>query len=151
MSKCEEEFCSCSCSCFKAEIRTQITILEDSDTICDLLKELQDNSINLDGYYYQNIECDINIFTFEVGNEKEQSSSDLRTVECLLKKWCIDYLENDTVRVFINNNTPKILAKIYCALSDSLDVYSSYYAQRKGIYIETSDNCKAINIINSLN
>lgn len=149
MSKCEKEFNECSH--FKAEIRTQITILQDSDTICDLLKEIHDNGINLDGYCYQNIECDSNIFTFSVGNEREQSSSDLRTVECILKKWCIDYLINDTVRVIMDHNTPKALAKIYCALSKCLDVYSSYNAQRKGIYIETSDNCKAVKIINSLN
>ena len=149
MSRCEKDFNNCSY--FKAEIRTQITILADSDTICYLLKEIHDNCINLDGYYYQNIECDSNIFTFVVGNENEQSSSDLRTVQCILKKWCIDYLENDTVRVIINHNTPGALAKIYCALAKCLDVYSSYYAQRKGIYIETSNNCKAVKIINSLN
>ena len=71
MSNYEEEFYNYSCSCFKSEIRTQITILEDSNTIYDLLNQLQDNSINLDGYYYQNIKCDINIFTFEIGNETE--------------------------------------------------------------------------------
>ena len=39
----------------------------------------------LDGYYYQNIECDSNIFTFEVGNKKEQSSSDLITIKFISK------------------------------------------------------------------
>ncbi|MEN8076554.1 hypothetical protein ABFP60_06280 [Clostridioides difficile] len=135
---------------YTAEIRTQLSILEDSDTICDLLEAIADEGINIDGYLYQNIQCDNNLFTFVVGNKDEQSESDLRTVKCILKKWCIDYIESDTVRVSAPTNKPGVLAKIYCALNDCLDIYSSYNASCNAIYIETSDSCKAAKIINSL-
>ena len=142
--------CECNHNNYTAEIRTQLSILEDSDTICDLLEAIADEGINIDGYLYQNIQCDNNLFTFVVGNKDEQSESDLRTVKCILKKWCIDYIESDTVRVSAPTNKPGVLAKIYCALNDCLDIYSSYNASCNAIYIETSDSCKATKIINSL-
>lgn len=136
---------------YTGEIRTQISILEDSDVICDLLESIANENIPIDGYFYQDVKCDNNLFTFTVGNNKEQSNCDLRSVKCILEKKCIDYIESDTIRVSFSNNNPAILSKIYCDLNDILDIYSSYYSSCNGIYIETSDNCKAVKIINSLN
>ena len=143
--------CYCNCNNYTSELRTQISLVSDSDTICDLLETIANDGINIDGFLYQDVECDNSLFTFAVGNKAEQSISDLKAVECILKKSCVNYIESDTIRVSAQTNTPGVLAKIYCALNESLDVYSSYNASCNGIYIETSDSCKAAKIINSLN
>lgn len=149
MSKRKDDHCGCHNPVFKVEKRTQFSIIENSDTICDLLISIADSNINIDGFLYQNIECGTNLLIFAIGDENSQSECDLKAVKCILKNMDINYIENEALRVSTPSIEPGVLASLYCALSDEVKVYSSYNAEKKGIYFETSDNCKAAKIINS--
>ena len=81
-----------SCCDVSIEERTQLSIIANSDTICDLLSEIACKKISLNGYSYLNLNDSCSLFNFVVGNNKRQNSKDLRTVECILYKWCINYI-----------------------------------------------------------
>ena len=133
-----------SCCDVSIEERTQLSIIANSDTICDLLSEIACKKISLNGYSYLNLNDSCSLFNFVVGNNKRQNSKDVRTVECILDKWCINYIESKTIRVTLPNVKSGTFAKIYCAVSENLDVFSSFFGEDNSLYIETSDNCKAI-------
>ena len=139
-----------SCCDVSIEERTQLSIIADSDTICDLLSEIACKKISLNGYSYLNLNDSCSLFNFVVGNNKRQNSKDVRTVECILDKWCINYIESKTIRVTLPNVKSGTFAKIYCAVSENLDVFSSFFGEDNSLYIETSDNCKAIKCIKSI-
>ena len=128
-----------SCCDVSIEERTQLSIIANSDTICDLLSEIACKKISLNGYSYLNLNDSCSLFNFVVGNNKRQNSKDVRTVECILDKWCINYIESKTIRVTLPNVKSGTFAKIYCAVSED-----------NSLYIETSDNCKAIKCIKSI-
>ena len=136
-----------SCCDVSIEERTQLSIIANSDTICDLLSEIACKKISLNGYSYLNLNDSCSLFNFVVGNNKRQNSKDVRTVECILDKWCINYIESKTIRVTLPNVKSGTFAKIYCAVSENLDVFSSFFGEDNSLYIETSDNCKAIKCI----
>ena len=139
-----------SCCDVSIEERTQLSIIANSDTICDLLSEIACKKISLNGYSYLNLNDSCILFNFVVGNNKRQNSKDVRTVECILDKWCINYIESKTIRVTLPNVKSGTFAKIYCAVSENLDVFSSFFGEDNSLYIETSDNCKAIKCIKSI-
>ena len=139
-----------SCCDVSIEERTQLSIIANSDTICDLLSEIACKKISLNGYSYLNLNDSCSLFNFVVGNNKRQNSKDVRTVECILDKWCINYIESKTIRVTLPNVKSGTFAKIYCAVSENLDVFSSFFGEDNSVYIETSDNCKAIKCIKSI-
>ena len=139
-----------SCCDVSIEERTQLSIIANSDTICDLLSEIACKKISLNGYSYLNLNDSCGLFNFVVGNNKRQNSKDVRTVECILDKWCINYIESKTIRVTLPNVKSGTFAKIYCAVSENLDVFSSFFGEDNSLYIETSDNCKAIKCIKSI-
>ena len=139
-----------SCCDVSIEERTQLSIIANSDTICDLLSEIACKKISLNGYSYLNLNDSCCLFNFVVGNNKRQNSKDVRTVECILDKWCINYIESKTIRVTLPNVKSGTFAKIYCAVSENLDVFSSFFGEDNSLYIETSDNCKAIKCIKSI-
>ncbi|WP_342985880.1 hypothetical protein [Clostridium saudiense] len=139
-----------SCCDVSIEERTQLSIIANSDTICDLLSEIACKKISLNGYSYLNLNDSCSLFNFVVGNNKRQNSKDVRTVECILDKWCINYIESKTIRVTLPNVKSGTFAKIYCAVSENLDVFSSFFGEDNSLYIETSDNCKAIKCIKSI-
>ncbi|WP_195952708.1 hypothetical protein [Clostridium saudiense] len=139
-----------SCCDVSIEERTQLSIIANSDTICDLLSEIACKKISLNGYSYLNLNDSCSLFNFIVGNNKRQNSKDVRTVECILDKWCINYIESKTIRVTLPNVKSGTFAKIYCAVSENLDVFSSFFGEDNSLYIETSDNCKAIKCIKSI-
>lgn len=139
-----------SCCDVSIEERTQLSIIANSDTICDLLSEIACKKISLNGYSYLNLNDSCSLFNFVVGNNKRQNSRDVRTVECILDKWCINYIESKTIRVTLPNVKSGTFAKIYCAVSENLDVFSSFFGEDNSLYIETSDNCKAIKCIKSI-
>ena len=139
-----------SCCDVSIEERTQLSIIANSDTICDLLSEIACKKISLNGYSYLNLNDSCSLFNFVVGNNKRQNSKDVRTVECILDKWCINYIESKTIRVTLPNVKSGTFAKIYCAVSENLDVFSSFFGEYNSLYIETSDNCKAIKCIKSI-
>lgn len=139
-----------SCCDVSIEERTQLSIIANSDTICDLLSEIACKKISLNGYSYLNLNDSCSLFNFVVGNNKRQNSKDVRTVECILDKWCINYIESKTIRVTLPNVKSGTFAKIYCAVSENLDVFSSFLGEDNSLYIETSDNCKAIKCIKSI-
>lgn len=115
-----------SCCDVSIEERTQLSIIANSDTICDLLSEIACKKISLNGYSYLNLNDSCSLFNFVVGNNKRQNSKDVRTVECILDKWCINYIESKTIRVTLPNVKSGTFAKIYCAVSENLDVFSSF-------------------------
>ena len=121
-----------SCCDVSIEERTQLSIIANSDTICDLLSEIACKKISLNGYSYLNLNDSCSLFNFVVGNNKRQNSKDVRTVECILDKWCINYIESKTIRVTLPNVKSGTFAKIYCAVSENLDVFSSFFGE---------DNC----------
>ena len=139
-----------SCCDVSIEERTQLSIIANSDTICDLLSEIACKKISLNGYSNLNLNDSCSLFNFVVGNNKRQNSKDVRTVECILDKWCINYIESKTIRVTLPNVKSGTFAKIYCAVSENLDVFSSFFGEDNSLYIETSDNCKAIKCIKSI-
>ena len=139
-----------SCCDVSIEERTQLSIIANSDTICDLLSEIACKKISLNGYSYLNLNDSCSLFNFVVGNNKRQNSKYVRTVECILDKWCINYIESKTIRVTLPNVKSGTFAKIYCAVSENLDVFSSFFGEDNSLYIETSDNCKAIKCIKSI-
>lgn len=139
-----------SCCDVSIEERTQLSIIANSDTICDLLSEIACKKISLNGYSYLNLNDSCSLFNFVVGNNKRQNSKDVRTVECILDKWCINYIESKTIRVTLPNVKSGTFAKIYCAVSENLDVFSSFFGEDNSLYIETSDKCKAIKRIKSI-
>ena len=139
-----------SCCDVSIEERTQLSIIANSDTICDLLSEIACKKISLNGYSYLNLNDSCSLFNFVVGNNKRQNSKDVRTVECILDKWCINYIESKTIRVTLPNVKSGTFAKIYCSVSENLDVFSSFFGEDNSLYIETSDNCKAIKCIKSI-
>lgn len=139
-----------SCCDVSIEERTQLSIIANSDTICDLLSEIACKKISLNGYSYLNLNDSCSLFNFVVGNNKKQNSKDVRTVKCILDKWCINYIESKTIRVKLPNVKSGTFAKIYCAVSENLDVFSSFYGEDNSLYIETSNNCKAIKCIKSI-
>lgn len=139
-----------SCCDVSIEERTQLSIIANSDTICDLLSEIACKKISLNGYSYLNLNDSCSLFNFVVGNNKRQNSKDVRTVDCILDKWCINYIESKTIRVTLPNVKSGTFAKIYCAVSENLDVFSSFFGEDNSLYIETSDNCKAIKCIKSI-
>lgn len=139
-----------SCCDVSIEERTQLSIIANSDTICDLLSEIACKKISLNGYSYLNLNDSCSLFNFVVGNNKRQNSKNVRTVECILDKWCINYIESKTIRVTLPNVKSGTFAKIYCAVSENLDVFSSFFGEDNSLYIETSDNCKAIKCIKSI-
>lgn len=139
-----------SCCDVSIEERTQLSIIANSDTIYDLLSEIACKKISLNGYSYLNLNDSCSLFNFVVGNNKRQNSKDVRTVECILDKWCINYIESKTIRVTLPNVKSGTFAKIYCAVSENLDVFSSFFGEDNSLYIETSDNCKAIKCIKSI-
>ena len=139
-----------SCCDVSIEERTQLSIIANSDTICDLLSEIACKKISLNGYSYLNLNDSCSLFNFVVGNNKRQNSKDVRTVECILDKWCINYIESKTIRVTLPNVKSGTFAKIYCAVSENLDVFSSFFGEDNSLYIETYDNCKAIKCIKSI-
>lgn len=139
-----------SCCDVSIEERTQLSIIANSDTICDLLSEIACKKISLNGYSYLNLNDSCSLFNFVVGNNKRQNSKDVRTVECILDKWCINYIESKIIRVTLPNVKSGTFAKIYCAVSENLDVFSSFFGEDNSLYIETSDNCKAIKCIKSI-
>lgn len=139
-----------SCCDVSIEERTQLSIIANSDTICDLLSEIACKKISLNGYSYLNLNDSCSLFNFVVGNNKRQNSKNVRTVECILDKWCINYIESKTIRVTLPNVKSGTFAKIYCAVSENLDVFSSFFGEDNSLYIETSDNCKAIKFIKSI-
>ena len=139
-----------SCCDVSIEERTQLSIIANSDTICDLLSEIACKKISLNGYSYLNLNDSCSLFNFVVGNNKRQNSKDVRTVECILDKWCINYIESKTIRVTLPNVKSGTFAKIYCAVSENLDVFSSFFGEDNSLYIETSVNCKAIKCIKSI-
>ena len=139
-----------SCCDVSIEERTQLSIIANSDTICDLLSEIACKKISLNGYSYLNLNDSCSLFNFVVGNNKRQNSKDVRTVEFILDKWCINYIESKTIRVTLPNVKSGTFAKIYCAVSENLDVFSSFFGEDNSLYIETSDNCKAIKCIKSI-
>ena len=139
-----------SCCDVSIEERTQLSIIANSDTICDLLSEIACKKISLNGYSYLNLNDSCSLFNSVVGNNKRQNSKDVRTVECILDKWCINYIESKTIRVTLPNVKSGTFAKIYCAVSENLDVFSSFFGEDNSLYIETSDNCKAIKCIKSI-
>ena len=139
-----------SCCDVSIEERTQLSIIANSDTICDLLSEIACKKISLNVYSYLNLNDSCSLFNFVVGNNKRQNSKDVRTVECILDKWCINYIESKTIRVTLPNVKSGTFAKIYCAVSENLDVFSSFFGEDNSLYIETSDNCKAIKCIKSI-
>ena len=139
-----------SCCDVSIEERNQLSIIANSDTICDLLSEIACKKISLNGYSYLNLNDSCSLFNFVVGNNKRQNSKDVRTVECILDKWCINYIESKTIRVTLPNVKSGTFAKIYCAVSENLDVFSSFFGEDNSLYIETSDNCKAIKCIKSI-
>lgn len=139
-----------SCCDVSIEERTQLSIIANSDTICDLLSEIACKKISLNGYSYLNLNDSCSLFNFVVGNNKRQNSKDVRTVECILDKWCINYIESKTIRVTLPNVKSGTFAKIYCAVSENLDVFSSFFGEDNSLYIETSDKCKAIKCIKSI-
>ena len=139
-----------SCCDVSIEERTQLSIIANSDTICDLLSEIACKKISLNGYSYLNLNDSCSLFNFVDGNNKRQNSKDVRTVECILDKWCINYIESKTIRVTLPNVKSGTFAKIYCAVSENLDVFSSFFGEDNSLYIETSDNCKAIKCIKSI-
>ena len=132
-----------SCCDVSIEERTQLSIIANSDTICDLLSEIACKKISLNGYSYLNLNDSCSLFNFVVGNNKRQNSKDVRTVECILDKWCINYIESKTIRVTLPNVKSGTFAKIYCAVS-------AFFGEDNSLYIETSDNCKAIQYIKSI-
>ena len=139
-----------SCCDVSIEERTQLSIIANSDTICDLLSEIACKKISLNGYSYLNLNDSCSLFNYVVGNNKRQNSKDVRTVECILDKWCINYIESKTIRVTLPNVKSGTFTKIYCAVSENLDVFSSFFGEDNSLYIETSDNCKAIKCIKSI-
>lgn len=147
LSSCPNDF---SCNDIHIEERIQISIITDSDTICDLLSTLECEKISLNGYSYLNLNDNCNLFNFVVGNNEKQTSNDVRTVECLLNKWCIDYVSSKILKIYLPSYSKNIFAKIYCKLSENLDIYSSYLGEDNSIYIETSNNKRAINCIKSI-
>lgn len=138
------------CNDINIEERTQLSIITDADTICDLLSTLECEKISLNGYSYLNLHDNCNLFTFVVGNNKKQTPNDVRTVECLLNKWCIDYVSSKTLKISLPYYSKNIFAKIFCKLSENLDIYSSYIGEDNSLYIESSNNKKAINCIKSI-
>ena len=113
-----------SCCDVSIEERTQLSIIANTDTICDLLSEIACKKISLNGYSYLNLNDSCSLFNFVVGNNKRQNSKDVRTVECILDKWCINYIESKTIRVTLPNVKSGTFAKIYC-MSNVASGYSA--------------------------
>lgn len=139
-----------SCRDISIEERTQLSIIENSDTICDLLSEIARKKISLNGYSYLNLNNRCSLFNFVVGNSNKQNLREVKTVKCILDNRCIDFIESKTIRVTLPNSKSGTFAKIYCAVSENLDVFSSFFGEDNSLYIETSDNCRAIKIIKSI-
>lgn len=135
---------------FIAEARTQFTVIVNSETLCNLLTLIGNEDISLDGFLLQSLNDNCTLFTFTVGDANGQPSTWVGIVRCILKKLCINYLESDVAKITASSSGPGTLAKIYCALSDELDVYSSYNGDTNIIFIETDCIDKAIKIIEKL-
>ena len=122
LSSCPNDF---SCNDIHIEERIQISIITDSDTICDLLSTLECEKISLNGYSYLNLHDNCNLFNFVVGNNEKQTSNDVRTVECLLNKWCIDYVSSKILKIYLPSYSKNIfrllIQRKYITLSPDID------------------------------
>lgn len=144
--------CNCNFNCFNSsssscddsdyiiETRTQFTVIQSAENICNLTTMISDECISLDGYFLQSLNDNCSLFSFTIGDENEQKSQSLGIVRCILKKLCICFLEDEVLRIIPPTSGPGTFAKLYCQLtSNDIEVYNAYpSANGEAIYIEPS-------------
>ena len=83
---------------------------------------------------------------------KPTNECNMRCKYCFAEKYGYSdsILDLKILKIYLPSYSKNIFAKIYCKLSENLDIYSSYLGEDNSIYIETSNNKRAINCIKSI-
>lgn len=133
---------------FIPSIRIQFTVeVNNSSEICFIMTEIAKLKINLYAYNIIYISPRKTIFKFVPSNKSSQSIPDLNAVRTLLKKLCINYSEEEVLRVNWENSFTGVFALTVCVISSVVTIYNSYVAEDGTLVFETSSTCKACNTL----
>lgn len=130
---------------FCPDIRTELIINQNSQTVCNILQELNCQDIQIDGYSLQAINDKCTVFRFVVGGPNEQSLTDIDVAKAILCELGVKFLEAPIIKVNTNNNFN--LADTFCALQRNVDVAASYYARTTGAYFQVDEINEALSTL----
>lgn len=121
------------------QLRTQFTIRVKPNQLCEFLTALGAANINILGHLLINNHCNHPLFKFVVGTEAFESRQQVEMTKRLLRRFCIEYVENRVLKISAQTSVPGTLAREYCALNRFVTIYASYLTERNSIIFETSD------------
>lgn len=136
---------------FNVDLRTELIIKESSQTICNVLQELCNQKIKIDGFLIQAI-CDhCSVFRFVVGSDDCQKLTDIQVAKSILSNLDICFLEDSIIKVTSRRDSRATLPNLYCALQRNVNVNASYPATTTGLYFQAHPIDEALNTLKALN
>lgn len=132
---------------FNVDLRTELIIKESPQTICNVLQELCNQKIKIDGFEIQAI-CDhCSVFRFVVGSDNCQKLTDIQVAKSILSTLDISYLDDAIFKVTSTRNSRVNLANLYCALQRNAQVNAAYPSTTNGLYFQATPIDEALNTL----
>lgn len=135
---------------FISDIRTQFSLIADSDSLGRLFDEISYYTINIDAYQILGNNHDENLLKFVVGNESHESQRDLDCTKLILDKFHLNYALRKVLRIEPPYYSPGVLLEVYSSLNKSVSIYSLYISASNALYADTNSLSKSLNIIDHL-
>ena len=132
---------------FDVDLRTELIIKESPQTICNVLQELCNQKIKIDGFEIQAI-CDhCSLFRFVVCYDNCQKLTDIQVAKSILSTLDISYLDDAIFKVTSTRNSRVNLANLYCALQRNAQVNAAYPSTTNGLYFQATPIDEALNTL----
>lgn len=132
---------------FNVDLRTELIIKESPQTICNVLQELCNQKIKIDGFSIQAICNHCLIFRFVVGADDCQKLTDIQVAKSILSTLDISFLEDAIFKVTSGRNSRATLPNLYCALQRNVTVNASYPSTTDGLYFQAEPIDEALNTL----
>ncbi|SCK03221.1 Uncharacterised protein [uncultured Clostridium sp.] len=132
---------------FNVDLRTELIIKESPQTICNVLQELCNQNIKIDGFEIQAICEHCSVFRFVVGAADCQKLTDVQVAKSILSTLDISYMEDAIFKVSSRRTTIATLPSLYCELQRNVTVNASYPSLTKGLYFQADPIDEALNTL----
>jgi hypothetical protein len=151
---------SSSSSGFIFQLRTQFSFIVDDRTLSHILSGIAKQAINITGYLQtvsfdinrkssNDVICDSNIVRLVVGSPDSETARDLLGVREILNSLGVKFRQKEVIQVLqVPPGVPGIINGIFSALWRRVIVFAIYIGEETRLFIDVSDNKKALQILN---
>ncbi|QSX06504.1 hypothetical protein JYG23_03325 [Sedimentibacter sp. zth1] len=119
------------------DYKLQFTVVLSNANICNLLKSIAEQNINIDGFLFLYNGGNQNVYKFIVGCDYIQTKDIIVSTRKILDNSNISYNEKIITSIRASKTPIGILEDIYCTLSSYVDIKSLYLGEKNTLYLES--------------